>query len=357
MEGFPFPVCEENAFPPSDGFIVKCPTFFRTLSAKPFVRFFKSLPEEETLHIDPVGFTVLPLTLGGRRRMVCGVRVEGFYDRKKTKAKIGADFNPVLPLAVFVDTVAKFRSVAVAPQAELHQAAEQIESKEFVSFTMHEIRKLNLQIKSQAEEMNSSLTRGQPDAKFLEYRAQNIFATSALISMRLDAYDFHINPAVFATATRNPIAVYKKFEKTKHCLQIASQKQHKNIKLEGASFHSILGYTVFELLPFVLLENAIKYSPGEQDISVTFGEMNNRLEVTVESLGPMLLPEEESQVFHRRFRGTHAKDLTEGTGVGLHFAKLVCDLHNINISVQSDHREMLRLNGISYSMFRVRLQF
>jgi signal transduction histidine kinase len=71
----------------------------------------------------------------------------------------------------------------------------------------------------------------------------------------------------------------------------------------------------------------------------------------------MLYPEEVEKVFERSFRGRGAKAVTDGTGAGLHFAKLVCDLHNVMIRVESDQTEILRINGIPYSNFRVKIGF
>jgi len=294
----------------------------------------------------------MPWNLEGKTWFIGGVRVEGFYDPKKTKAKIRSDFNPVFPLVAFVDTITKFRAQAQASKPE-HSA----DSKEFVTFTMHEIRRLNLDIKSQAEEMIENLSRGSVDTNFLGYRAQNIFGTSSLVSIRLDAYDFHVNPAVFSTGTKISLQVYRKFEKAMHCLQVESRKKQTRIRFVGQSYDAIMGHSVLELLPFVLLENAIKYSPPNQEVTVTFQGAANRLEIIISSIGPTLFQSEEKDLFARDFRGVNAKKMCDGTGAGLHFARLVCDLHGIKIAARSNQTETLRLNGIPYSEFTVTLAF
>jgi hypothetical protein len=360
MEGFPFPTCDSLLLPPDDGFLVKCPAYFKGLNTTRFESFFKGLGQEERPHVDPVGFTVFPFNIGGKRIFVCGIRVIGFFDRKKTKDRIDfGEFNPKIPLAQFLDTITKFRGNAPASRQMLPPQTESYESKEFVSVTMHEIRRLNLQIKAQGEEMIENLSSiGQkPDTQFLNYRAQNIFATSNLVSIRLDSYDFHVNPNVFATERKVQIPVYKKFEKVMHCLQVLCQREHVRIRLFGQTFVTISGYSVFDLLPFVLLENAVKYSPQNQEISVNFSAESGALVVVVESLGPVLLPDEKEKIFDRGVRGQNASNVKSGTGAGLHFAKLVCDLHNIGISAESDTSRMVRLDDIPYAQFRVKLVF
>jgi hypothetical protein len=357
MNPFPFPLSNGILFPPKDGFLVKCPSFLRTLSAQPYQKLFASLGDEERLCSDPVGFSVMPLNLDGAKYFVAGVRVEGFYDHKKTKGKIGSDFNPVFPLAAFIDTITKFRAAGAMGATGSPKTNQLSESDKFVSFTMHEIRRLNLDLKAQAEEMIANLSKGSVDATFLDYRAQNIFGTSSLVSIRLDSYDFHVNPEAFATGNKAQIQVFRKFEKTKHCLQVECARKKVHIRLDGQSYHAITGHAVFELLPFVLLENAIKYSPPNQEITVSFLTTGNRLEVIINSIGPLLYEEEQKHLFGRDFRGENARRTCDGTGAGLHFAKLVCNLHGVNIAARSFQQEKMKLNGVPYSYFTVSLDF
>jgi hypothetical protein len=356
MKPFPFPLSDGKSFPPSDGFLIKCPSFLKTLSAQPYQRLFASLGEEERLATDAVGFSVMPIRVDGKTHFIVGVRVEGFYDPKKTKAKIGFDFNPVFPLDAFIDTLTKFRA---SMDAEVFPAdsTSATESEQFVQFTMHEIRRLNLDVKAQAEEMTANLNKGSIDRDFLDYRAQNIFGTSSLISIRLDSYDFHVNPKALSLGTGISIPVFRKFEKTKHCLQVECGRKRVHIKMDGQNYRSIQGYPVFELLPFVLLENAIKYSPPEGSVTVSFIEEKQGLQVIVNSVGPRLSEDEHKHLFERDFRGAGARQTSDGSGAGLHFAKLVCDLHKIEISARSQQQEKLRIDGVPYSYFTVTLEF
>jgi Histidine kinase-, DNA gyrase B-, and HSP90-like ATPase len=357
MNPFPFPLSDGTSFPPRDGFLVKCPSFLKTLSAEPYKRLFTSLGSEERPAIDAVGFTVMPVQLENRKFFIVGVRVEGFYDQKKTKAKIGSDFNPVFPLAAFIDTLTRFRASTRPEGVDTPGAPTAAkESKEFVRFTMHEIRRLNLDVKAQAEEMTANLNRGNLNAAFLDYRAQNIFGTSSLISIRLNSYDFHVNPTALSLGDKTPLEIFKKFDKTRHCLNVECLRKRVQIRLDGQCRRSIDGYPIFELLPFVLLENAIKYSPPDQDITVSFVEEKPRLQVIVNSIGPRLKEEEHKHLFRRDFRGANAQATSDGSGAGLHFAKLVCDLHKIQITARSLQQEKLRVKEVPYSYFTVVLE-
>ena len=357
MNPFPFPLSDGITFPQKEGFLVKCPSFLKTLSARPYHIFFALLSDEDRLCADAIGFSAMPVYLEGKKHFIVGVRVEGFFDHKKTKAKIGSDFNPVFPLDAFIDTLTRFRASAQIEVVDIaNEGIPATESEKFVSFTMHEIRRLNLDVKAQAEEMTANLNKGYVDKDFLDYRAQNIFGTSSLISIRLNSYDFHVNPNALASGNKIQIPIFRKFEKTKHCLQVECGRRKVQIKLDGQSFHSINGYDVFELLPFVLLENAIKYSPPEQAITVSFIEENHHLEVIINSIGPTLSEDEQKHLFEADFRGANAKKTCDGSGTGLHFAKLVCDLHSVGISARSQQQEKFRIKGVPHSYFSVTLE-
>ena len=79
------------------------------------------------------------------------------------------------------------------------------------------------------------------------------------------------------------------------------------------------------------------------------------LEVVVSSVGPTLLTGEGERVFDNKFRGENAKRAKPGTGTGLHFAKLVCDLHDIRISAESNGDPLFGLNEVPYSNFKVKV--
>lgn len=355
MNAFPFPLYDGTSFPPKDGFLVKCPTILKKGLGDPYQKLFTIAPPEERLFKDHLGFSVMPITLEDKYFLIIGVRVHGYIEHK-TKSIIGTDFNPVFPLAAFIDTITKFRSALPSKSVKVPKERQYSESEKFINFTIHEIRQLNRDIKAQAEEMTANLHKGNLDGNFLDYRAQNIYGASSLISIRLNSYDFHVNPSTLATDKKVKIPIFKKFEKTKHCLQVESGRKKVNIKFDGQSFHSIDGYDVFELLPFVLLENAIKYSPPGENIAVSFTEAKHSLEIIVNSLGPVLSKDEKEHLFEADFRGVNAMKVSRGSGTGLYFSKMVCDLHDIEISAQSQQQEITTFNGVPYSYFTVTLE-
>ena len=356
MIKFPFPILTSSG-DISDGFLVRCPSKIKKLSLFHVKKHYLPLLKIQKPVIDPFGFTVFPLNYGKIPLLICGIRIDGTFDRKKSKKHIGMEFNPVFPLSLFLDVINKFKTTDHEVKSQdSHVLATELNA--FAEFVAHEIRKLNLQVKAQAETINMLVDSDRFDSQAVADTARSIFATSSLISVRLDAYDFQINPDRFSQGPKDEMTIYKKFDKTKKCLQTLCAKEHKKIIFSGESHDTILAYEILELLPFVLLENAIKYSPQQQEIDVVFTTENGSLKMSISSIGPILKSDEKTHVFERGFRGVNARAMQKsGTGTGLYFAKCVCDMHDIKISVDSDQKALFRLDNVPYSKFYLMLEF
>lgn len=226
-----------------------------------------------------------------------------------------------------------------------------------VESLMHESRRFSSAISSYAEEL------GRKSAEITDSRikdlADTIFYTSGLLSSRMAFSDFELNPQSISRQSLLRTGIYKKFDKTRYILSKQARQKEVEIKFIGNSLLEIDALQAFELVPFVLLENAVKYSPPKQDVSVTFteGVKNKELDVIISSLGPQLLDEEYSRLFSRGMRGASAvSSSVSGEGLGLYLAKSLCDLTNISISVASPSTSSFALNSIYYSPFTIQLR-
>ena len=131
------------------------------------------------------------------------------------------------------------------------------------------------------------------------------------------------------------------------------------ISINSGSYLHILAYPSFEMIPLLLIENAVKYSYGHNDeVSIDFQEEdNNKLIVTISSYSPYCSKEESTQIFEKGFRGKNAKKISDGSGIGLYFVKMLCDLHNIEISAESDSSRIAEISGVAYAPFKYTLIF
>ena len=135
-------------------------------------------------------------------------------------------------------------------------------------------------------------------------------------------------------------------------------KKDANIRMEGTSYDLIMAYPSFEMIPLLIIENAVKYSYPGNDVVIHFQpQINDKLVVSVESYSPYCSNEEINRLFEKGYRGKHAKRVTsDGGGIGLYFVKLLCDLHGINVVAESNREKITNINGIPYAPFKLKLE-
>lgn len=309
-------------------------------------KFIETIKSVSGFYICPYGFTCYVKHQDNNLLITCSIRVRGHYSAKKANPKIHPDDSPIL-----ADTFVLACVNESMEGAFLRTRVSEV--KEFLEVTLHEIRKLNRDIKSQAEELNIAFSESNTNKNFIQYRIQNIFGTSSLISVRLDTFDVLFNPELISSNTPISFYTYRKFEKTMHCLDNLCKQNRVQFRTQGTNYDSLEAYPVLELLPYVLLENAIKYSPENNIIEVIYDSD----EVVIKNVGPYLSKGEVSQIFKRKYRGKHSENLFSGTGNGLFFAKQVCDIHGIEIIISASDTILYRLNQIPYANFQVTLRF
>ena len=85
-----------------------------------------------------------------------------------------------------------------------------------------------------------------------------------------------------------------------------------------------------------LLANALKYSPPETEVVVTFEPCEGEVVTTISDSGPGIPPEDKAYLFQRFRRvGQHSERL-DGLGLGLYTARGLVEAHGGRIWVESD---------------------
>lgn len=85
-----------------------------------------------------------------------------------------------------------------------------------------------------------------------------------------------------------------------------------------------------------LLDNAIKYSPGKAQISVTCRAMGDEVIVSISDMGMGIPLREQSEIFERFHRaGSGAGGVIQGAGLGLYICRAIVEAHGGRIWVES----------------------
>ena len=91
---------------------------------------------------------------------------------------------------------------------------------------------------------------------------------------------------------------------------------------------------LLEILVNNLLENAIKYSPRESNISCILERRKDQVSFSVKDEGPGIPYKEKKKVFQKFYRiGSEQTRTAQGTGLGLYLCKKIARDHNADIEV------------------------
>lgn len=214
-----------------------------------------------------------------------------------------------------------------------------------VNMLVHDLRNISSSIYNAALEAENYLYQG----KYVEadVRIKNIKATQAILKIRTDVLDFIGNPASIIRTTA--IEVYRKVDKVCRSLKPDAQTKGKAIHFSGYSNHMVDGPDIFEILPFVLIENAVKYSPVGCKIDVTVNDNADSVELSVSSLGPEIKPHERESIFEKGVRGHAASaNAVPGTGFGLFLLKSITKDHFLGEASVSQDLTAVYVNGQAY---------
>lgn len=176
---------------------------------------------------------------------------------------------------------------------------------------------------------------------------KTIIASQTMLRVRIDYLDFVNSVDRFDDIEKIP--VYSRVDKVKRCFSASAKHKNIEIFLSGESFRLAEGPNILDIVPYTLIENAIKYAPNDTNIYIEVRDTEFESEVSVESIGPRLEENELTSIFARGFRGANAiKVRSSGTGLGLYVANDVMEVFQGRISVSQDD-EIHWIDGIQYS--------
>ncbi|MBX3018103.1 MAG: CHASE2 domain-containing protein [Bdellovibrionaceae bacterium] len=110
-----------------------------------------------------------------------------------------------------------------------------------------------------------------------------------------------------------------------------------SLKTELEPLFTIEGdFTLLREVILNLVENAIKYTPEGGQVSVRSSERNDRVIVEVQDTGPGIGKDELQSVWQKFVRGKDQDLKTKGTGLGLYLVKYFIELHQGQVTVESE---------------------
>lgn len=216
---------------------------------------------------------------------------------------------------------------------------------------IHDLRRLSTSIYHAAEEARSAHYKGDTDA--LANRLESILAAQGMLKLRTDVLDFAGNP--HGGDRDSPTPVFKKVDKVVRCFRPSAENRNIEIHLTGPSLGRCAGPDGFEIIPYLIIDNAIKYSPSNSRIDVICKDVDQTIDITVISIGPLIDESERLLIFEKGYRSVEAKNgQSSGTGTGLFLAKQLVDQFRGRIWVETNEEKIQTSDGIAQEIiFRV----
>lgn len=308
----------------------------------------------------PHGMSVYCAISNGKMHCFTGLRAKGLYQKDKAKQINNTQsdsiaYNPVLEPNQLKELIT-FSLQAENADSLLEEKRASIDS------ISHEVKKLNAQIKDRSDaiiqlytdESISHLTK--EDIEYLLERIKTIYVCSAMINTRFSLFDYEKNPQALSQGAVFDCNIYKKFDKMRFIFSNYLGKRVP-IHLHGSSYRRFKAYPMFEMIPLLLVDNAVKYSYFNNAVDITFEEDGAELLVDIASYSPYCSKADIDNIFNKGFRGKNAIRVADGSGIGLFFVKLLCDLHNIEITITSNSSRITDISGVAYAPFNARLRF
>ena len=212
-----------------------------------------------------------------------------------------------------------------------------------LNLLVHDLRRLSGTIYHAAEEAKSLLkekkTLGQ-----VKDRLDNIVAAQSMLKIRTDVLDFSGNPDI--VAENDDIPLYRRTHKVVRCFGPLAERTSVQVTMKGSSFGTSVGPNTFEIIPYIVIDNAIKYSPNNSSVEVSVHDAPDFIELVVVSLGPNIRPVERDLIFEKGYRGDVARSREDsGSGLGLFLCKKMVEAFGGEISVEVGDEEIETSKG------------
>jgi K+-sensing histidine kinase KdpD len=226
---------------------------------------------------------------------------------------------------------------------------------ELIAFTHHEIEAATENLKETLKLVSIAISTPKIDRQNLEHRIEKCIECAYSIEIASNLFAVTAPEEYKKKSRVDKLNVYRVTDKVVRLMAFRSKKLKKRLNLSGTSDRYISTYPCLEVIFFVLIDNALKYSFSGQPIDINVIEGTDDVVWTISSWGPHVELDEVDRISSFGERGAHAIDSgIHGSGIGLYVAKALCQLLEYSFEVIPS-AEKAEVNGIPYSTFLVRI--
>lgn len=212
-------------------------------------------------------------------------------------------------------SVEEFAESAMSLRKDLRAEVE-----EDANILVHDLRKLNSSVYNKAYACQQSLLR--QDYFNANKEIKTVLAAIKLLKLRTDTLDLTSN---LEREIANEVICTS--DSIKEVIEaFGPSANQKNVRLIFSALPNVFSkaHELFQLVPYIILDNAVKYAPAGTDIQVSASVQSSIVSWDCVSTGPLINADESDRIFNKGLRGANAiKSKAPGNGYGLFLANLL----------------------------------
>ena len=328
----PFPIFQQDTHSIRNGSTYSCSEFCKKkLDNKDSkcIKFYTDLNESKDSGINhkicPYKFSVLSVNNENFSTIITSIYCPSNNNEYKRRHKGKVSIPNKIPLNNLINWVDDF-SKNILPIFNNY-------SKSLVrdlSSPYHDLAKVNGLIKSTTETLKRKIQNGVSQDEVIDDLDKIIKATE-FFTRQKEVVEAYRSDFTNISVTPIDLCIYGKFVKSSKLFENKA-KGRIHFDTNGAKIEKIRVNTQYiDLIPFILIDNAVKYSRDDTDISVQFTTQANELTISVMSTGNEI--NNTSGIFDLHCRESSEE---EGDGIGLFILKRICDKNSIKLSCSSN---------------------
>ena len=291
----------------------------------------------------PYGYASCQIKVNKRTAFICGLNVKGVSPKKK-----------VIETGKYIPAITENRALDFARKNVefLETISDAQRQSKFIPTLVHGLSKILDGIRSNGE----FLLQKCADAMDEETKEKLAAIANSAMAATAVFYAERVQALNAAIGVPRPIDVYGKFYKVKKIMQ-NSRRRVSPIELNGLVQYKYGLFVSFEIAVYQLLENAIKYTPKGNPISVYFEEDDSGLRIRILNVGPYVAKKELKKIKEFRKRGENAELYTEsGSGIGLASVSNIAEVNGFDFDIESSTDIEDEINGVKFSKFCVSIK-
>jgi two-component system, OmpR family, heavy metal sensor histidine kinase CusS len=241
-----------------------------------------------------------------------------------------------LPVAKTGDELERLAETCNAMLARLEAAVNQI--KQFTGDASHELRGPLSFVRTVAE---VALRNPQADADSRQAFADIVEETAKATVLLEDMLTLARADAERGTKALEALNLAEVVEQACEMARPIADERGLAVTVSlGARLVNVLGdFATLRRLLWILLDNALKYTPAPGRIDVALSATGKQATVMVRDSGAGISETDLPHIFDRFYRADPSRSQIEGAGLGLAIAKWIAEMHHADLTVASELRK------------------